>query len=82
MIWTEDENAIRSVNLMINPKGKSCKNCHWSGYEKGDEFITCGHLHENFKSNSLCGYHTNSNDPKLIAYQDRRRKELSLKNIH
>ena len=82
MIWTEDENSIREVNNMISrkEKGLTCKNCHWSGYENGDEYITCGHHHDNFISNGFCSYWTSSDDPKLLEWIEMRKKEVMQKS--
>lgn len=78
-IWTEDENSIREIENLMYPKGKSCKNCQWSGAKKGDKTITCGHHIQNFSVNSFCAFWTNPKDPKLLEYFARRKKEY-LKN--
>lgn len=75
-IWTGEENELRELDNMMNPEGKSCKNCYWSGYEDGDIFITCGHHISNFTSNSFCCYHTNIRDKNLTAYLEKRKKAL------
>lgn len=75
-IWTEEENELRELDNILHPKGKSCKNCQWSTYEPGDEFITCGNHISNFSSNSFCGYWTDPKDEKLLAYFEKRKKEL------
>jgi len=69
------------MDNMLNHKGKSCKNCNWSSYEKGHEFITCGHHHQNFKANSFCAYWTNPKDEHLLSYKERRKKELKAKLV-
>jgi hypothetical protein len=55
---TETQKAVEEIELMISIQTKeikaSCKNCHWSGYEKNDFFITCGVHHTNFTSTSFC----------------------------
>lgn len=65
-IWTEEENDKREIENMIDHKGKSCKTCAWSLWEKDQEFVTCGHHYENFRSTSFCAFWTNPKDPKLL----------------
>ena len=85
MIWTEEENDMRTMDNLMDMKGKKCMNCQWSNADKGDTITTCGHHHENFSVNSFCGYWTSKSDPKVKAYRDKIKKEfkarfLSLKN--
>lgn len=49
-----DEHTEKQMDNLFSPKGKKCSNCHWSTYEKGDNFITCGVHIDNFSSNSFC----------------------------
>lgn len=79
MIWTEEENDIRQIKNLMNPKGKSCINCHWSNANKGDKITTCGHHFQNFTTNSFCSYWTSNNDLNVKSYFDKRKKELSTK---
>ena len=76
MIWTSEENEIREIDNLMNPKGKSCMNCYWSNADKGEKITTCGHHLQNFSTNSFCSYWTSKNDSKVKAYFDRCRKEL------
>lgn len=78
-IWTEEEDEDRQIKNMINHEGKNCKNCYWSGYQKGEEFITCGHHYENFKPISFCSYWTDPKDSSLLSYKESRKRELKLK---
>jgi len=79
MIWTEEEDQLRQIDNLLDAKGKSCKGCNWSGYEEGNEFITCGHHLQNFTPGSFCAYWTDPNNPKLKAYWEKRKKELRAK---
>jgi hypothetical protein len=79
MIWTERENELRQIENIMNPEGKRCGNCQWSSAGKDEEITTCGHHIQNFSINSFCGYWTSPKDPNLLAYYDRRRKELKAK---
>lgn len=65
MIWTKDEDSKRQIENLLNRNGKSCKNCHWSGFSKGDDIITCGHHIQNFSADSFCAYWTDIDDKKL-----------------
>lgn len=78
MIWTDDENIERGFDTMMSSKGKSCKNCFWA--MKGEtDWVTCGHHHDNFKINSLCGYWTAMDDEKVKLYFEKRRSDLKQK---
>lgn len=66
------ENRLRKRNC-------SCKNCQWSGYEKGDLAITCGHHIENFSPTSSCAAWTDPQDKDLLEYREKRTKELKAK---
>jgi hypothetical protein len=79
MIWTEEENDIRTLGNLKNPKGKNCMNCHWCNADNGDVFFTCGHHLENFSTNSFCGYWTSKNDLKVKAYFKKLREKLDSK---
>jgi hypothetical protein len=85
MIWTEEENDLRTFDNMMNPDGKSCQNCQWGnggmleGSEEDKEWVTCGHHHENFKKEMMCAYWTDPKDPRLKAYFEKRRKEMKAK---
>ena len=68
MIWTKEEQVERCINNMYKNTCETCKTCHWSGYEEGDTFATCGYHIENFTPTSWCSYWTDKNDPKLRAY--------------
>jgi hypothetical protein len=81
-IWTEDEDDLRQLDNLMNPKGKTCKNCQWSNYEKGDKTITCGHHIQNFSTNSFCAYWTNPKDSKLIAYFEKKKEQIRVKLTH
>ena len=78
-MFTEEEETTRTLSNMFDHKGKSCKGCHWSGYEKGDEFITCGHHIENFTQSSFCSYWTDPCDPRIKEYHTKRMEEINLK---
>lgn len=79
MIWTEQENELRQIENIMNPKGKRCGNCQWGKADKGQKITTCGYHIQNFSINSFCDYWTNPKDPKLLAYYERRKKELKAK---
>lgn len=80
MIWTEEENDIRQFENIMNPKGKSCRNCQWSNADKNENMTTCGHHIQNFSTNSFCGYWTSKNNLKVKAYFSKRKKELKERN--
>jgi hypothetical protein len=81
MIFTEEEDEIREIENILNNKGKTCINCHWSTATEGEGITTCGHHLENFSTNSFCAYWTNRNDPKLVAYFKRNvSDQISLDN--
>jgi len=65
MIWTEEEDSKRQLENLLNRKGKSCANCHWSSGAKDEVIITCGHHIQNFTSDSFCAYWTKTDDKKL-----------------
>lgn len=66
MIWTEEENSIRQMENLLNPKGKSCMNCQWSSAEKGEKITTCSYHLETFSTDSFCSYWTDPKDPEVI----------------
>ena len=76
MIWTKEEEAARTIKTMLEPKGKSCLNCHWSNVDEKSDWIVCGSLNELFKSSSLCAYWTDPKDPTLLKHEEDRRKKL------
>jgi len=78
-IWTEEQQIVRQLNNLIDDEGKSCKGCHWSGYEEGADFITCGRHYENFRSDSYCAYWTDPEDKKLLSFKKRRKEEMKAK---
>lgn len=75
-IWSEEEAETRRIENMLSSEGKNCGNCHWGAGGDNDEFLTCGYHIDNFKSCSFCTYWTDAEDPKLIAYRERRIKEM------
>lgn len=72
----EDFQDIRIINNMMNHTNQTCKTCHWSGYEKGEDWITCGVHIQNFKPNSYCGYWTNPKNPDLLEWFRIRKERL------
>ena len=68
--WFED---------IIKDKKCSCKNCQWSGYEKGDYAITCGHHIQNFSLESSCASWTDPQDKDMLEARAKRTKELKIK---
>ena len=72
MIWTDYEDTFRAMDTMTEPGGKSCANCHWGDADIKEDnpngWTVCGHHCENFKTESLCAYWTDPNDPKLKEY--------------
>ena len=84
MIWTEEENSIRSIDTMSEPKGKTCLNCHWGEgsvkpEDRDQEWTVCGHHHQCFSIESLCAYWTNPKDPRLKHYIKKRQEEMKLR---
>ena len=77
MIWTKQENEERELNNMLNHKGETCKTCQWCNYEEGELFFTCGYHIQNFTPTSWCSYHTDPKDPKLLAYNERRKSTIT-----
>lgn len=80
MIWTEEEDSKRQLNNLLDRKGKSCKNCHWSGSSK-DDIITCGHHIQNFTSDSFCAYWTKPDDKKLQEHYARIKERIQANKI-
>lgn len=40
--WSKDHRMNAEIEVMMNPKGKTCRNCVFSSFNTGDVFITCG----------------------------------------
>jgi hypothetical protein len=78
----EEIDEKRALNWIFKTSGKSCRNCNWSGYEKGDLIITCGHHIQNFTSSSSCGAWVDPNDPDLLKEIEKRRRELINKKLN
>ncbi len=72
----EDRRVSEWFDDIITDKNCSCKNCQWSGYEKGDLAITCGHHLQNFSPDSSCASWTDPKDVDLIEHREKRKKEL------
>lgn len=67
--WSEDIN------------NKTCKNCQWSNYNKGDEMITCGHHIQNFTVNSGCDAWTSPKDLDFLKDLEERTIKLKAKMV-
>lgn len=80
MEFTEEQNDDRAMDNMLNPEGKSCRNCQWgaAAYNNDElsDFITCGTHHQNFLITSMCAYWTSTDDPILIRNKAERKKKL------
>ena len=75
----DDRREFEWFQDIIKDKNCSCKNCQWSGYEKGDFAITCGHHIKNFSPESSCGSWTDPKDVDLLEHRAKRTKELKAK---
>jgi hypothetical protein len=78
-----DEQSIKEFNRFLawalDWKSKTCKNCAYSGWESGDEIITCGILYQNFSAISGCGQWTAKDDPELLERWRKKKVELDSK---
>ncbi len=75
----EDIKIRRFFEWSENMRTRSCKNCQWGGYEKGDIMVTCGHNLENFTPNSSCGAWTSPDDVDLLEQRAEVKKRLMKK---
>lgn len=73
---TKEQQQIANWENMTRPEGKSCQNCHWSGYIEGDMFVTCGMHILNLKSTSMCEEWTSFDDPNLKAWLIKKAQRL------
>ena len=75
----DDRKEFEWFENIISGKNCSCKNCQWSGYERGDLAITCGHHIQNFSPDSSCASWTDPKDVDLLEHREKRKKELKAK---
>ena len=75
----DDRRGYEWFQDRMKSKNYSCKNCQWSGYEKGNLAITCGHHIQNFSPDSSCASWTDPKDVDLLEHLEKRKKELIAK---